>query len=203
MGLELEQVVAALAAIRRCATVEHQPFATAVHRVVQQGLQRGLAGGLVLRHGLQRGVLARQGVAESGDACVERARFGRQVEDHVAQPAPSRVVGQVACSSRGGVREAAVAGPQLAIHRLGRPAAGEPRRRVDAVAVARPEGLAVPVGAHAVVLLADPPALQGHAWAIDTGQHQGAWAARVGGLRQEGRGAERQQQRAANEVEAW
>ena len=193
-GFQLEQIVAAPGAVERIAPVQHQAFAAAVHRVAQQHLQLGIGAQLALHHGLQHRVVGRlHGGLQRGQPLVEAAGVLRQVEHHEAHAAPGTVVRRLA--GDGGLRmlEGAAPGPQLAVHRQRRPAGGEPGRRVDHLAAARDEPVAVPEAAHTVVLLAHPVISQRKARTPAPGQHEcgrGGWRGyrRRSGLRQRTRG---------------
>jgi len=89
-------------------------------------------------------------------AVFEPAAGGRGVEDDEAHVAPE--VGLVlAADDADGPLERLAGDPQLAIERRRGQFVGEPVGRVEQVAQAREELFAVPVGPHAVKLLAHPP----------------------------------------------
>src|SRR5690606_32736126 len=164
----------------------------------QQRVELGAVAHAVLGHRPQpgQGGIAQQR-AHAPYARAELAWIGGQVEHHELHPAPRRIGRVAGAHGAAGLLEAAAAQPQLAVHRHRRPAGGEPRRRLDAQAAARPERLAVPAAAHAVELLADPVARNVDAGVVARCKHESrrrGRACRQWRQRQRGQQAQRQQE---------
>ena len=87
--LELEQVVGALAFVKRSAAMQHQSFAAIFHGFGEQDLQRLRIRHLELRHGLNPGLVNPADHAIQGrNTFRERAALRGQVKHHETHGAP-------------------------------------------------------------------------------------------------------------------
>jgi hypothetical protein len=134
MRLDLQQVVAAAARIKRCTPMQHQAFAARAHGGFHQLAQRGVTRYLVLRHRLHPWLAdGRHRCIEGRDAVGEGAAMRRQVKYHEADLTPGSLIGLLLAHGGQGLLEPATPTPEFTVQRCLGPPAGEPRRRDNAL----------------------------------------------------------------------
>ncbi len=158
-GLHLEQREGAADLVARAGLAEHEPLAA--ERLDARELLaqvRDVAARVVGVGDEVLGAGARDVRAHGLEPRLERALVAGRVEEHVAK-APPRVAPVLPPHDAHGLLEALSPAEELAVerHALGQ-RVDEPRGRGDLVAEAGEEPRSVPVRAHAVELLAHPPA---------------------------------------------
>ena len=152
--------------------MQHEALAASCEDLVEQALQRGAVGHAPLRDRLHPRRAGR--VGQAAQACqpgVEVAWGAGQLEEHVAHLAPQRILGILAAQQPGERVEAAAAEPELAVERDRWQRGEEPGRRRQCAPAAKAQHAAVPRGAHAVELLAHPPARGVDGGVVAQGEH--------------------------------
>ena len=158
--LHLEQRRRAAGLVLRARLAEHQPFAA--ERLDAGQFLAQVIDAAALLVGVQLHVLGlhrRQGVAHERQSLLER-RFHRRSIEHQIRDLPPVLALVLPADDADRPLKRLAGQPQFAVERRLRQRLDEPVRGVIEVALPRDELLAVPVGPHAVELLAHPPAGQ-------------------------------------------